>query len=157
MYKRMASKYGIAWKGRSYKVESWDKSDLINQCLSSATSCLYGLTEAAILAAGYAPAIGFLHTGKPRSFVFDIADIVKFETVVPSAFLTAARKPDNPDRAVRLACRDSFRQTRLLKRLIPLIAEVLSAGGLKPPEPPTEALGPAFPDPPPLGDAGHRN
>ncbi|MDI5821544.1 hypothetical protein MJI95_22790, partial [Salmonella enterica subsp. enterica serovar Kentucky] len=42
----------------------------------------YGVTEAAILAAGYAPAIGFVHTGKPLSFVYDIADIIKFETVV---------------------------------------------------------------------------
>ena len=32
------------------------------------------------------PDIGFLHTGKPQSFVYDIADIVKFDTVVPAAF-----------------------------------------------------------------------
>jgi len=47
---------------------------------------LYGLAEAAVLAAGYATAIGFLHTGKPLSFVYDVADIFKFETVVPVAF-----------------------------------------------------------------------
>ena len=46
-----------------------------NRCLSAATACLHGLTEAAVLAAGYAPAIGFLHTGKPLSFVYDIADL----------------------------------------------------------------------------------
>ena len=39
-----------------------------------------------MLAAGYAPAIGFLHTGKPQCFVYDIADLFKFETVVPVAF-----------------------------------------------------------------------
>jgi len=50
-------------------------------CLSAATACLYGITEAAVLAAGYAPAVGFTHTGKPLSFVYDIADIVKFDTV----------------------------------------------------------------------------
>ena len=42
-----------------------------------------------MLAAGYAPAIGFLHTGKPLSFVYDIADLFKFETVVPEAFQVA--------------------------------------------------------------------
>jgi hypothetical protein len=47
----------------------------------------------AVLAAGYAPAIGFLHTGKPQSFVYDIADILKFETVVPEAFRVAAAPP----------------------------------------------------------------
>lgn len=84
------------------------------------------MTEAAILAAGYAPAIGFLHTGKPQSFVYDIADIVKFDTVVPEAFRIAGlaekgRLTMPLERSVRLACRDSFRRTKLLDRLIPMI------------------------------------
>jgi CRISPR-associated protein Cas1 len=66
---------------------------VVNQCISAATSCLYGITEAAVLAAGYAPAIGFIHSGKPLSFVYDIADIIKFDTVVPKAFDIAARNP----------------------------------------------------------------
>ncbi len=47
--------------------KDWAAGDIANQCLSAATSCLYGVTEAAVLAAGYAPAIGFLHSGKPLS------------------------------------------------------------------------------------------
>ncbi len=54
-------------------------------------ACLHGLAEAAILAAGYAPAIGFLHSGRPLSFVYDVADLFKFETVVPVAFKVAGR------------------------------------------------------------------
>ena len=46
------------------------------------------------------------HTGKPQSFVYDIADISKFETVVPVAFRTAARKPHDAEREVRLACEE---------------------------------------------------
>lgn len=57
-----------------------------------------GSCEAAILAAGYAPAVGFIHTGKPQSFVYDIADIFKFETVVPVAFRIAAKNPQQPER-----------------------------------------------------------
>ena len=94
-------------------------------------------------AAGYAPAVGFLHSGKPLSFVYDIADIFKFETVVPVAFQVAARKPSQPDREVRIACRDSFRQTRLLKRIIPTIEEILCAGGIASPPPPEDAQPPA--------------
>jgi len=100
MYQMLAKKYGISWKGRSYDPKNWNQSDPVNKCLSAATACLYGVTEAAILAAGYAPAIGFLHTGKPQSFVYDIADIVKFETVVPVAFKTAAKSPAHPEREV---------------------------------------------------------
>ncbi|MCG5549535.1 type I-E CRISPR-associated endonuclease Cas1e [Halorhodospira halochloris] len=157
MYQNFARQYGINWKGRRYDPEQWDRSDSVNQCLSSATSCLYGVCEAAILAAGYAPAIGFLHTGKPRSFVYDIADIVKFETVVPVAFRIAAKGAANPEREVRIACRESFRKTKLLQKIIPLIEDVLSAGGIDPPPPAPEAQPPAIPEAQSLGEAGHRS
>ncbi|SHM16895.1 type I-E CRISPR-associated endonuclease Cas1e [Vreelandella subglaciescola] len=156
-YQLLAKQYGVKWHGRRYNPAEWGASDVPNQCLSAATACLYGITEAAILAAGYAPAIGFLHTGKPLSFVYDIADIVKFETVVPAAFRVAARNPTRPDRDVRIACRDAFKQSRLLQRLIPMIEEVLSAGDIDPPLPAPEAVPPAIPEPPSIGDAGHRS
>ena len=73
------------------RFRDWDSADVANRCLSAATACLHGLGEAAVLAAGYAPAIGLLHTGKPRSFVYDIADLWKLETVVPEAFRVAGR------------------------------------------------------------------
>ncbi len=156
MYQLLAQRYGVHWKHRDYDADEWGSGDVPNRCMSSATACLYGITEAAILAAGYAPAVGFIHTGKPLSFVYDIADLVKFETVVPVAFQIAAKNPANPEREVRLACRDSFRQTHLLKKLIPLIEDVLAAGGLEPPEAPEESVEPAIPNPESLGDAGHR-
>jgi len=156
MYKRLAAKYGVEWRARNYDVAEWDAGDLPNRCLSSATASLYGVTEAAVLAAGYAPAVGFIHTGKPLSFVYDVADVFKFETVVPVAFQVAAKCIANPEREVRLRCRDIFRETRLLERIIPSIEEMLSAGGIAPPEASPEQVGPAIPEPKPLGDAGHR-
>ncbi|TQE99042.1 MAG: type I-E CRISPR-associated endonuclease Cas1 [Spiribacter salinus] len=157
MYKMLANKHGVTWRGRNYDPDDWDTADPVNKCLSAATACLYGVTEAAILAAGYAPAIGFLHTGKPQSFVYDLADIVKFETVVPAAFRVAAKGAANPEREVRMACRNSFRDSRLLQRLIPLIEDVLGAGGIEPPPPAPEAQPPAIPEAESLGDAGHRS
>ncbi|GAA5133941.1 type I-E CRISPR-associated endonuclease Cas1e [Alloalcanivorax gelatiniphagus] len=157
IYELMAKQHGVVWKGRRYDPKEWDKSDLINQCLSAATACLYGVTEAAILAAGYAPAVGFVHSGKPLSFVYDIADLFKFDTVVPVAFRIAASKPVAPDRAVRVACRDVFRQSKLLKRIIPAIEDVLAAGGIEPPPPPEDSQPPAIPEPESLADSGHRS
>jgi len=157
LYQHFANRYGVPWKGRKYDVQDWTGGDTINRCLSSATACLYGVTEAAVLAAGYAPAVGFIHTGKPLSFVYDIADLIKFETVVPLAFRIASEGAFNPEREVRLACRDLFRKKKILAKLIPLIEEVLSAGDLDKPEAPPEAVGPAFEDPEErLGDDGHR-
>lgn len=156
-YQLLAKQYGVEWKGRKYDPKDWEAGDTINKCLSSATACLYGVTEAAVLAAGYAPAIGFIHSGKPLAFVYDIADLFKFETVVPVAFQIAAKNTGKPDRDVRIACRDSFRQTRLLKKIIPTIEEILAAGDIQPPPAPEDAQPPAIPEPVSNGDIGHRS
>jgi len=156
-YQLLAKQYGVQWRGRNYDQKEWDNSDLPNLCLSAATACLYGITEAAVLAAGYAPAVGFIHTGKPLSFVYDIADLYKFESVVPIAFKVASQKPASPERRVRLACRDHFRQSKLLGKIIPDIETVLNAGGLEPPKAPKDAQPIAIPNEEGLGDAGHRN
>lgn len=160
-YALLARQYGVDWKRRSYDPKNWEAGDIPNRCLSAATACLHGLTEAAVLAAGYAPAIGMLHSGKPLSFVYDIADIYKLDTVVPEAFRVAGQSAKGkldmaPDRAVRLACRDAFRRTGLLGKIIPAIEEVLSAGELRRPDPPADTVGPAFADEKSSGDEGHR-
>lgn len=162
LYEVLAGQYGVKWKGRRYDPGDWDAADLANRCLSQATASLYGLAEAAILAAGYAPAIGFLHSGKPQSFVYDVADVFKFETVVPIAFRVVGeaqrgKEPaaGDPVGEVRRGCRDSFRRTGLLNTLIPSIEEMLAAGGLDPPPPPDEAQPVAIPEVP-SGDVGHR-
>ncbi len=155
-YKLLARQYGVTWQSRNYDRHEWDAADIPNRCLSTATSCLYGITEAAVLAAGYAPAVGFIHTGKPLSFVYDIADLFKFETVVPVAFRIAAKKPQQPEREVRLACRDAFRASHLLERIIPVIEEVLSAGEIVPPPVPPESVSPAIPNAEGIGEQGHR-
>lgn len=157
MYELLAKQYRVEWKTRNYDYHEWGSGDIPNRCLSSATSCLYGICEAAILAAGYAPAVGFIHTGKPQSFVYDIADIFKFETVVPVAFHIAAKKPQNAEREVRLACRDAFRRTRILHRIIPTIEDILAAGGVQRPTAHEEAVPIAIPNKEELGDVGHRS
>ncbi|MBV1830004.1 type I-E CRISPR-associated endonuclease Cas1 [Komagataeibacter sp. AV436] len=165
-YRLLASLHGVKWDGRRYDPHAWDTADVVNRCLSAATAALYGITEAAILAAGYAPAIGFLHTGKPQSFVYDIADIVKFDIVVPEAFRVAGavqrdrpldgQRVSDPVAAVRHRCRDQFRRSSILGRLIPMIEDVLAAGGLQPPPAQEEAMPVAFTEMKGLGDAGHR-
>jgi len=155
-YTLLAKRYGVNWKGRRYDPKDWEAGDVTNRCISAATACLYGITEAAVLAAGYAPAVGFIHTGKPLSFVYDIADIFKFDNIVPMAFKIAAENPSNPDRKVRLACRDVFREQRILKQIIPKIEEILSAGGIERPKAPKESVPPAIPLADSIGDQGHR-
>ncbi|MDQ3814695.1 MAG: type I-E CRISPR-associated endonuclease Cas1e, partial [Armatimonadota bacterium] len=108
-YARLSQETGVPWQGRSYNRARWGGTDLVNRALSCANSCLYGLCHAAILSTGYSAAIGFIHTGKQLSFVYDIADLYKVELTIPIAFTIAADKPAELERTVRLRCRDVFR------------------------------------------------
>ena len=128
-------------------------SELVAEAQRDARRLIAAFTQRAAL---QPPPLEFIHTGKPLSFVYDIADLFKFETVVPLAFRIAAKSPPQPEREVRLACRDVFRSSKLLARIIPSIEEVLAAGGISPPEAPPESVPPAIPNPESIGDAGHR-
>jgi CRISP-associated protein Cas1 len=88
--------------------------------------------------------------------VYDIADIFKFETVVPLAFKVASDHPAQPDRVVRKECRRIFTEKKILEKLIPMIQTVLDSGELDL-EIPTPGIVPiAIPQGEGLGDAGHR-
>lgn len=125
-YARASRETGVPWTGRSYDRMDWRSANPVNRALSAANSCLYGLCHAAILSAGYSPAIGFIHTGKQLSFVYDIADLYKVDLTIPLAFKIAADPPPDLERCVRLSLRDIFRETRLVQRIIPDIRLALN-------------------------------
>ena len=127
-YAEAAEKYGVTWKGRSYDQDDWARGDPVNRALSAANACLYGVCHAAIVSAGYSPGLGFIHTGKMLSFVYDIADLYKTELTVPVAFTAAAQQAVDLERAVRLECRKAFHEFRLMERVLPDIVEVLGVG-----------------------------
>ncbi len=125
-YAQAAAEWGVTWEGRNYDRTDWRDADPVNRALSCANSCLYGLCHAAILASGYSPGIGFIHTGKQLSFVYDIADLYKLDVTIPVAFQIAKEDPPHLERVVRHACRDKFRETKLLQRVVPDIQKVLN-------------------------------
>ena len=57
---------------------------------------------------------------------------------------------------MRIACRDLFRKTGVLEKIIPMIDEILKAGGLDPPVEAPEATEPEIPREEASGDDGHR-
>jgi CRISPR-associated protein Cas1 len=127
-YAEAADTYGIEWRRRAYDRTAWDESDPVNRALSCANSCLYGICHAAILAAGFSPALGFVHTGKQLSFVYDIADLYKTDMTVPIAFKASSQSDSKQlERDVRIACRDMFRERKLLQKIIPDIQKLLNA------------------------------
>ncbi|SPD75244.1 CRISPR-associated endonuclease Cas1 2 [uncultured Desulfobacterium sp.] len=124
-YARAARETGVPWSGRSYQRDKWSSADPVNRALSAANSCLYGICHAAIVSAGFSPALGFIHTGKILSFVYDVADLYKADVTIPLAFRAAADEEHGLERQVRISCRDEFVSTRLLQRIIPDIQMAL--------------------------------
>jgi len=134
-YAEASRTYGVPWYGRRYDRGYWGSGDPVNRALSAAHALLNGLCHSAIVSGGYSPALGFIHTGKQLSFVYDIADLYKVEVTIPLAFRIVAESKERIGPRVRQACREAFREHRLLQRILPDIdyllgisEEVLMAG-----------------------------
>lgn len=125
-YAQASKQYGVLWFGRNYDRQNWGASDPVNRALSAANSCLNGLCHAAIVSAGYAPGLGFVHTGKTLSFVYDIADLYKTRLTVPLAFKLTAESVLKLETRVRQACRNLFYQQQLLGRIVDDIDAMLN-------------------------------
>lgn len=115
-YELFAKTTGVKWKKRTYKTDSWEASDAINRALSEANAMLYGVCHAAIVSMGFSPGLGFIHTGKQLSFVYDIADLYKTETTIPAAFEAVAAGGD-VHKEIRKLCRKYFASSRLMERI----------------------------------------
>lgn len=124
-YAQASREYGVEWKGRNYDRNNWVNSDPVNRALSAANALLNGLCHAGIVSGGYSPALGFIHTGKQLSFVYDIADLYKADLTIPLAFRIVAESPAKVESRVRQACREAFRQVKLMENILPDIAALL--------------------------------
>ncbi|MEW5956215.1 MAG: type I-E CRISPR-associated endonuclease Cas1e [Chloroflexota bacterium] len=129
-YARASREFGVEWHGRRYDRQNWGNADPINQALSAANALLNGLCHAAIVSGGYSPALGFIHTGKQLSFVYDIADLYKAEITIPVAFWAVSLGTTDLYKRVRLGCREAFKTQRLLDRILPDIDRLLDIAGM---------------------------
>lgn len=118
VYRRCSKEYGVPWSGREYNPEDFSDATPINQALSAAHACLYGAAHSVIVALGCSPALGFVHTGHERSFVYDVADLYKAETTVPVAFSVIADGVADIGGETRRRVRDVFSRSSLLERMV---------------------------------------
>lgn len=117
-YAQASREFNVSWRGRSYDRNDWKSADPVNRALSCGAASLYGVCHSGLVAAGYSPAIGFIHTGKLLSFVYDVADLYKAEVLIPAAFRVAAESPGSVESAVRIAVRERMWEVRLLERVV---------------------------------------
>jgi CRISPR-associated protein Cas1 len=118
VYRRMSKETGIPWSGREYNPEDFSGGDPVNQALSAAHACLYGVAHSVIVALGCAPGLGFVHAGHERSFVYDVADLYKAEITIPIAFQIAAEGSDDIGAATRRRVRDAMRDGHILEQTV---------------------------------------
>ena len=86
LYEQKAAEYGIGWKGRSFQPGKFEISDMANKILTSANAALYSILTSAVYSMGYSPHIGFIHSGSPLPFIYDLADLYKEHLCIDLAF-----------------------------------------------------------------------
>lgn len=125
-YERCAKLYNIDWDGRIYDKFDFEKSDTVNKYISALNNILYAITEAIILIMGYSPAIGFIHTGRINSFVFDISDLFKERLTIPLAFkLTKEYGFFNRDLMIK-EFRKEITEQKTIKQMVKYLEELFS-------------------------------
>ena len=120
-YRKLAEQFNVPWRGRLVKAPV---DDVLNRLISFGNSILYGLAEAVILAHGCCPAFGILHIGHWRSLAFDLADVVKNDVVLETAFLTASL-PKNQDVKFKQLLNDRLYKAKTLEFFFHLLNRIL--------------------------------
>lgn len=86
IYQTKAQEYQVGWKGRQFTPGKFEVSDITNQVLTSCNAALYGILCSAVHSMGYSPHIGFIHSGSPLPFVYDLSDLYKEHLCIDLAF-----------------------------------------------------------------------
>jgi CRISP-associated protein Cas1 len=115
LYDQKAQKYEVGWKGRSYNPGKFELGDITNQVLTASSAALYGILSSAVHSMGYSPHIGFIHSGSPLPFVYDLADLYKENLCIDLAFSLTLQMAGNYNKhKVSAAFRQRVIETDLL-------------------------------------------
>jgi CRISPR-associated protein Cas1 len=99
LYQDKAETYQVGWAGRQFTPGKFEMSDLTNQILTAANAALYGILCSVVHSMGYSPHIGFIHSGSPLPFVYDVSDLFKEHLCIDLAFYLTKELAGRYDRA----------------------------------------------------------
>jgi CRISPR-associated protein Cas1 len=101
-------------------------SDITNKILTASNAALYGILCSAIHSLGYSPHIGFIHSGSPLPFVYDLADLYKEYLCIDLAFYLTKEMAGQYNKAkVAQAFRSRVLETDLLSKIPLDISDML--------------------------------
>ncbi|MDP2505858.1 type I-E CRISPR-associated endonuclease Cas1e [Oceanobacter sp. 3_MG-2023] len=115
LYQQKAEQYGVGWKGRQFTPGKFELSDLTNQILTATNAALYGILSSVVHAMGYSPHIGFIHSGSPLPFVYDLADLYKEPLCIDLAFFLSREMAGRYDKH---KVSDEFRKRVIKMKLL---------------------------------------
>jgi len=126
LYRAKAEHYQVGWKGRQFVPNKFELSDVTNQILTASNAALYGILCSAVHSLGYSPYIGFIHSGSPLPFIYDLADLYKEYLCIDLAFsLTLDMAGRYNKHKVSSAFRQRVIEMNLLGQIAPDIAYIL--------------------------------
>ncbi|MEV4968564.1 MULTISPECIES: type I-E CRISPR-associated endonuclease Cas1e [Streptomyces] len=128
-YRAQSARTGVPWHGRRYTPGDFSSGDAVNQAITAAAQCMYGIAHAVVASLGCSPGLGFVHSGHELSFVLDVADLYKTEIGIPLAFDVAAEDEEDVGSRTRRALRDRINETSLLDRCVNDIKRLLLGEG----------------------------
>ena len=125
LYQAKAEHYQVGWKGRQFTPNKFELSDVTNQILTASNAALYGILCSAVHSLGYSPHIGFIHSGSPLPFIYDLADLYKEHLCIDLAFsLTRDMAGRYNKNKVSAAFRQRVLEMDLLSQIAPDIASL---------------------------------
>lgn len=132
LYQQKAEEYQVGWKGRTFTPGKFDLSDITNQVLTAANAALYGILCSAVHSMGYSPHIGFIHSGSPLPFVYDLSDLYKENLCIDLAFALTRDMAGRYDKyKVSAAFRRRVIEMDLLEKLADDIPDVLGVSSAR--------------------------
>src|SRR5690606_36449747 len=132
LYQQKAEEYQVGWKGRQFTPGKFELSDVTNQVLTATNAALYGILCSAVHSMGYSPHVGFIHSGSPLPFIYDLADLYKESLCIDLAFsLTRELAGRYVKHKVSAAFRRKVLDTNLLTRIGDDIQEIFGDGNAR--------------------------
>ena len=99
LYFQKAKRYNVEWHGRKFQPGAFSQSDTTNRILTACNAALYGILCSVVHSSGFSPYIGFIHSGCPLPFIYDLADLYKAELCIDLAFSLSAQLGNHYDKS----------------------------------------------------------
>lgn len=99
-YEFYADKYKVIWNYRNAHLTDFSDASETNKWITMFNQFLYSVICSATISLGFSPHIGFVHSGSPLPFVYDMADLYKERLSIEPAFKLTDVVPYSKENAI---------------------------------------------------------